>query len=174
MHRKTGVAINFLRYNDPQQTLLNLLGSVVQQLVQERPVIALTQNIYTQHNAGETPALQEELMALMRTALKEFDIVYLVVDGLDEADEDTRWELVQELMQLPDNVHLLCTSRSPEALDEDAQTFKRFEVRAHAEDLELYIDDQIQKNKHLRAMIRRRPPLRRDIKYDVVKVAKDM
>ena len=35
-----GVAVLYLKYNDPEQTLDSLFGSLVQQLVQEMPVIA--------------------------------------------------------------------------------------------------------------------------------------
>src|SRR5271167_4282801 len=112
MHRKTGIAIAFLKYNDPQQSLENLIAGLIKQLIQDIDTIPEPlQNLYEQHNAGETPASWKEILALFQSQVKTYDKVYLLVDGLDETTEETRWSLTQSLLDLPENIHLMFTSR---------------------------------------------------------------
>ena len=99
---------------------------------------------------------------------------FIVVDGLDECSEELRWELLETLGRLPSSLHLLITSRYLDAIAEELENFERCEVRANPEDIELFIDHQIKKNRNLGKLVQKAPFLRMDIKNAVVKTAENM
>lgn len=170
---KTAVAVIYLRYNDLKQTLDNLLGSLIKQLIQELDLLPQgVQDLFQRHfDHDTTPAFDEIVVALV-AALQKFDRAYLIVDGLDECSEEVRWALEEHLQGL--DAHILITSRNIDAIGDELSAFERIEIRAHEEDLELFIDQQIRKNRNLRKMIQKSPHVRRDIKDTVVKIADGM
>jgi hypothetical protein len=99
MHNKTGITIVYLKYNNSQQTLENLIAGLIKQLIQDIDTIPEPlQNLYEQHNAGETPASWKEILALFKSQEKTYDKVYLLVNGLDETTEE--YSLVFDLKPL--------------------------------------------------------------------------
>lgn len=170
---KTAVAVLYLRYNDLKQTLDNLLTSVVKQLIQELDKVPqLVQELYQRHFAHDTAPALGEILEALATVLQEFERSYVVVDGLDECSEEVRWALAEHLQDL--DAHLLFTSRNIDAIGEELSAFDRTEIRAHEEDIELFIDQQIRKNRNLRKMIQKSPRVRQDVKQTVVKIADGM
>ena len=151
------------------------MGSILSQLLQERDVIPDTlQQIYEMNGgttvAAPSSAICEQIISLLRT----YDNAYLVLDALDECNDETRWGLLEHLRSLGPNVHILITSRFHSTIDEELVDFSRLEISAHNSDIELFIDDQIQRNKNLRKMVEKQPALRLDIKQGVLKTAQGM
>lgn len=170
---KIAVAVMYLRYNDLKQTLANLLGSVIKQLIQELDLLPHgVQELYQQHFVHDTTPTFEEIVLALVAVLQEFDRSYLIVDGLDECSEEVCWALEEHLQGL--DAHILITSRNIDAIGDELSAFERIEIRAHEEDLELFIDQQVRKNRNLRKMIQKNPNVRRDIKDTVVKIADGM
>ncbi|KAI9859761.1 MAG: hypothetical protein M1813_006478 [Trichoglossum hirsutum] len=170
-----GIAVIYLKYNDPEQTLDNLLGSLLRQLVQESEAIppALLE-LYEHHRDRNTSPSPDEISETLSSAIENFGEVFFVVDGLDECSDDLRWELVEQLQRFQPKLHLLITSRYLDSIDEELQGFERFEVTANRADIELFIDHQILKNRNLRKIVGKSSSLRTDIKDAVVKTAEGM
>ena len=169
-----GVAVVYLKYNEPQQTVDNLLGCILKQLIQDSNIIDQSvQDQYEHHRQRNTPLPLEATVLLLYKTLGTYEEVFLIIDGLDECEEETRWDLIEQISKFP-ATRLMVTSRYLGAIDEELESFARFEIRANKMDIELFIDYQIQRNRNLRRMVQRAPKLREDIKRDVVKTAENM
>jgi hypothetical protein len=119
------------------------------------------------------PSLSE-ISASLGSLLCEYQRSFVLVDGLDECSEAMRWSLVEALQGLDSKPSLLFTSRNIDAIGEELIAFERIEIRAHQEDIELYIDQQIRKNRNLRKLVQKNPKVSDDIKQTVFRIADGM
>ncbi|KAI9760770.1 MAG: hypothetical protein M1840_002216 [Geoglossum simile] len=175
MKSRIGIAVIYLRYNDPEQTLDNLLGSLLRQLVQESDTIpSALLELYEHHRDRNTSPSSDEILEVLSSTIEVLEEVFFVIDGLDECNEGLRWELIEQLGKFQPNLHLLITSRYLDSIAEDLEDFKQFEVMANKADIELFIDHQILKNKNLRKIVKKSNSLRVDIKDAVIKTAEGM
>lgn len=172
---EVGVAIIYLKYNEPEQTLGNLLGSLLKQLVQEqKSVPKLLQELYSRHRDQHTSPLIAEVQEALLSLIETYGKVFFVVDALDECSEEIRWGLVEKLRELPNKVQIMITSRVLDNIEEELEDFERLDIKANRADIDLFIDNQISKNVHLRRVVGKSPALRDDIKQAVGKIAEDM
>ena len=175
MNRHMGIAFLYLKYNEIDQTLDNLLGNLLRQFVHETEFLspALVE-LYEHHRSRSTSSTANELIGILNSVLETFKEAFLIVDGLDECDETLRWDLLEQLERFQPKLRLLITSRYLDTISEDLDNFERFEIRANPEDIKLYIDHQMKKNRHLRRIIQRAPKIKDDIRSAVVKTADSM
>ncbi|WEW56343.1 hypothetical protein PRK78_001786 [Emydomyces testavorans] len=172
---KIGIAAIYLKYNNSDQTIDNVLGSLLRQLVQEfEPLPCELVGLYEQHRGRNTMPSLAEITEVLKSTFDNFDEVFLVLDGLDECNEGLRWDLIDQLEKFGSKLRLLVTSRYLNAIDEELANFDRFEIKANRADIELFIDYQIKKNRNLRRLVLKSPNLRADIKDAVVKTAEHM
>ena len=172
---ETGVAVLYLKYNEPEQTLDHLLGSLLKQLAQDCDSIPLAlSDLYETHRDRSTSPSLDEIMRTISTMVDQYNELFVVVDALDECEEELRWNLVEQLRRLDPKLRLLITSRYLNSIEEELEGYARCEIKASKEDIELFIDNQIRKNRSLRKVVERSPSLRQDIKGAVVKTADDM
>ena len=170
-----GIAFLYLKYNETDQTLDNILGNLLRQFVQEMESIPSSLiDLYEHHRSRNTSPSSDELVEILRFMLDSFKEAFLIVDGLDECEEILRWDLLEQLENFQPKLRLLITSRYLDTISEDLENFERFEIRANSEDLELYVGHQMKKNRNLRKMIQRNPKIKDDIKNAVVKTADSM
>lgn len=173
--KQVGLAIIYLKYNDSQQTVESVLGSILVQLVESLDSIPTPlQSLYEKHQAQKSSASPKELAQLLRFVLALFKRVYVIVDALDECIDDMRWELMDCLRSLEDHINLLVTSRFLDTINKELEDFARLEIKANKADLEIFINQNIQKNKNLRRVVEKSPPLKEDIRVAVVRIAEDM
>lgn len=175
LEKEITVVIIYLKYNDPQMTLENVLGSILRQLIQEdeevpQAVTSLFQRHKSQNTSPSAPEFRETLLAVLAARKRNF----LIVDALDECGEEMRWELIEILRTIEPYTQILLTSRFLENIAEELDNPEKLEIKAHKVDLELYIDRQILKNKNLRKLVEKSPSIRQDIKDAVVATAEHM
>ena len=173
--KAVGVVVHYIRHNDPDKSMNSILGSFIRQLAQElqnipSPLVDLYQRYA---DKGTTPTASE-VQSVFHSVVDEFEELYVVVDGLDECDEQLRWDLVDELTPLKPKLRLLITARNIETIVQELAELDQFEIKANASDIELFIDHQLQKNRYLRSMVMKSPRLRQDIKAAIVKTADHM
>ncbi|KAF2812133.1 uncharacterized protein BDZ99DRAFT_383210, partial [Mytilinidion resinicola] len=174
LRKEIGIVVIYLKYNEPEQTVDSLLGSVLKQLIQDSNVLdQAVQDLYEHHRQRNTPPPLESIVVRLQKALETYKEVFLVIDGLDECEEETRWDLIEHVSKFP-GVRLMVTSRYLSAIEEELENFVRLEIRAHKMDIELFVEYQIQRNRNLRRMVLRAPRLRQDIKSAVVNTAENM
>lgn len=170
-----GIAVLYLRYNDPEQTLENLLTSLLKQLAQEQDTIpSLLQELLEQHRDHSMAPSLEDITNGLTSSIETYAEVFFIVDALDECADEVRWELLENLRLCQSKVHLLITSRLLDSIGQELEDFERLEIKANKADLELFIDHRIQKNKNLRRVVEKSPRMRTDTKDAVVKTSEDM
>ncbi|KAH0564805.1 hypothetical protein GP486_001807 [Trichoglossum hirsutum] len=170
-----GIAVIYLKYNDPDQTLGNLLGSLARQLVEDQLVTPKPlQELYERHHARGTPPSQDDISGMLLSLMEMYTDVFFIIDALDECSEEIRWGLVEKLRGFQPKVRLMITSRFLDSIEEELEGFERLEIKANKADIELFIDQQILKNKNLRRITEKSPAMRDDIKEGVVRTAEDM
>jgi hypothetical protein len=175
VENSVGIAIIYLKYNDPDQTLENILGSLAKQLVEDQGVtLKPLQELYERHHARGTSPSQDDISEILLSLMGMYTDVFFVVDALDECGEEIRWGLVEKLRGFQPKVHLMITSRFLDSIEEELEGFERLEIKANKADIELFIDQQIMKNKNLRRIAEKSPAMRDDIKEGVVRTAEDM
>lgn len=170
-----GIAVIYLRYNEPEQTLENILGSILEQLAQDhKSTPQILRDLYESQRERNTPPRLDDIFSALTQIIQGYDELVLVLDALDECTEQLRWDLTERIMSLQPKVRLLITSRYLDAIEDELGGFDRFEIKANRADVELFIDYQIRRNRNLKRLIDRSPSLRQDIKEAVVKTAENM
>ncbi|TVY81572.1 putative ankyrin repeat protein [Lachnellula suecica] len=131
-----------------EQTVLNLLGSLTQQLAQQRPGISADlETLYQKHADKKSRADMEEILGLLRSEASRFSRVFIVVDALDECinSHDSRDILGSSLLDLSSsaNVNVLITSRFIPGVTYAFENCNQLEIRAEVEDVKTYVQGNI-------------------------------
>jgi hypothetical protein len=88
---------------------------------------------------------------------KLFTKVYIVVDALDECLDDietnTRNRFLKALDELPQQVHILYTSRPINSIGQKIQANSELEIVANGDDLRKYFDSRINNVDNLKALV---------------------
>lgn len=108
------VVCMYLNYKDSSiQTLVNLMGSLLKQLIQLRGSVFESNDLrefYRKAKRRNAKPKLEQIRKILQTEMAACDRVYCVVDALDECD--FRQELISEILSLvPEKLSLLITSR---------------------------------------------------------------
>jgi ankyrin repeat domain-containing protein 50 len=161
-----GIAFLYCNYKERGiQTAQSLIGSLAQQLVQRyRDIPSDLEILYDNHSRNRqtpTPPTLPEYRILLKSQLVCCPTTFLVVDALDECDNKTRSELCDQLRNLPKSIHLLITSRHNPELEDQIQSSTRLEIRASNKDIEMYLEDRIEKKEYrLNRLTQKDPELR--------------
>jgi hypothetical protein len=106
-----GVAFIYCNYKEKtNQTAVNLVASLLKQLVQAQSVIpSKLRWLYEQHIGRNTRPTLVECSELLHMELAAYSKVFIIVDALDECDETSgaRRDLITRLLRLPPNVSLM-------------------------------------------------------------------
>jgi len=141
-----GIAFLYCVYAERgDQTIAQLLGSIIQQLLLRQNVIPKgIQEMYDLQEHSNTDPDLAELSTHLKSIVSLFSRVYIVVDALDECDqsEKTRSALLDHLQNLDIHVQLLFTSRP---LGETPLGVTQFKVTAQEDDMRKYLQVQIKK-----------------------------
>ncbi|KAJ7362215.1 hypothetical protein DFH08DRAFT_799268 [Mycena albidolilacea] len=133
---------------------------------QQSPLKILAENLYKQHwEKGTVPSLQE-VADILSSSLKEFSQVFIVIDAIDEYPEDQRFILLKHLaeqMGLCLSVNLMVTSRPHVPAGPTLPNVETLEIGAMPEDIQNFVNRQIDLSPHLYKHVQRQPKLREDI-----------
>ncbi len=136
-----------------EQTIENVLRSLLKQLVQDYGLFPLTETLHadqkTKHSSHDdlTKCLSEVLQYVSSH-------VYIVLDALDEFANDHRAHLINVIRgSLGDNIHLLVTLRPDIALDPFFVADTTLNIEASADDIKLYIVDRFSQSSRLASHI---------------------
>lgn len=173
------VAFIYCNYNErEEQTLVNLLGSLLQQFVQQRSTIPTDlQKVYESHERKKTRPSVAEYSRLLESQLSSFSEAFLVIDALDEyLDNDrTRDALLAEIRKLQPRLRLLVTSRpNVKNLALNFDNVTQLEIRASDSDIKRYLESEIYKKERLRSHVTANPTLKDIIINTIVQKAEGM
>ncbi|KAJ7584497.1 hypothetical protein C8J56DRAFT_863094 [Mycena floridula] len=164
-----------------EQTPVQLLGSMLKQLVQYHPSISdHLLALHNIHSSQETFPDVAELITALKTETAFHECVYIVVDALDECSEDnqTREQFFPTnsggLWSLPDHVHLLITSRDILSISQAFNDEPRIHIEAHRDDLQTYIKRRIITDYKLQRLVKSDMTLEAEIIDQVILKAAGM
>ena len=145
----TGIAFIYCNYNRQQeQTLGNLLASILKQLVQDQDALSTeVKLLHKRHIDKRTRPSDHELMTVLRSTVSNYNRTFIVCDALDECsgEESIRTRLLHVLFALQKQQHanILATSRP---LPDVTTAFKddlSVEIRASEGDVRNYLESHI-------------------------------
>jgi hypothetical protein len=168
--KNIGVACIYFNHKEVDiQTPSKLLAGLWRQLVLNREIGSDATDLYGQHYEKNTQPLLQEVAAILRSSLKGFSKVFVVVDAMDECPELQREVLIQHLRTLGSNVNLMITSRpniSPETFS--LPYLERLDIEAVPRDIQGYIDAQIKLSPRLSTHVHEQPILREEISTKII------
>jgi len=172
-----GIAFIYCNYKEQgEQTLVNLIASLLQQVLQRRPLPTKLHALYQHHTSKRTRPTVTECLELLRTELSSHSRAFLVVDALDECDDnnETRTMLLNNLLKLPTTTSLMVTSRHVSSIELQLDQPCCLEIRASDIDMRIYLERQIQRKERLRKHTQKDSSLVEVILEEVVKAAQGM
>ena len=128
-----------------EQTPINLMASILRQLLQHRTSVPdIVTKSYHHHVSSETRPDIGETVNMLKILLAEFAQTYVVVDALDELSASggqVRKDLLTNLRSLQKfhNLNCMMTSRSNPQIDHQLQGSLFLEIRASNEDIKKYV-----------------------------------
>jgi len=126
-----------------QQTVPEIIASLLKQLVQDRPMISdNVKSLYEQHVGRGTRPTYEELKKAFQSEVRASS-VYVVVDALDECLERDQGYLITELRSLGNAIQLMVTSRPLLSIEQLFQHATRLDILANGTDVRKYIEDRM-------------------------------
>ncbi|EHK16897.1 uncharacterized protein TRIVIDRAFT_162206 [Trichoderma virens Gv29-8] len=174
-----GLAYIYCSFKQPksEQTIQNLLSSVLKQLASDRqPFPATTRRLYEQHQAKQTHASQEQLISELETVIGLYSHVYVIIDALDECDFKPMHSFIAEIFNLQQhcNLNIFATSRSiPEITKWFSIVESSFlEIRARPRDIATYLEDEMKQSST--SLIKNNLSLQEDIKQEISQAADGM
>jgi hypothetical protein len=176
--QEIGVAFIYFNYKEKAiQTMVNLVASLLKQLVQTQSVIpSKLRSLYEQHIGRNTRPTLVECSELLHVELTAYSKAFIIVDALDECDESSgsRRDLIAQLLRLPPNISLMITSRDVPSIQHKLSHFCRLEVRANDADVRTYLERRIKREERLARHVEADPALRHTILETIMKKVKGM
>lgn len=172
-----GIAYIYCAYKEAkEQTLENLLASLVHQLIIKRSIPPKLEELYSAHIAYQTRPSISEYTDLLQLAVQSYDKVLVVIDALDECVEvdGTRKALVNELQKLKPKANLLVTSRDMPNIQRLLGGGARLDIQASENDIRLYIQDRISGSDRLSMYVEEDPDIYNSMTETIIGNAKGM
>ena len=133
-------------YNDAYQTLVSLLGSLLQQFAKQSTALLEEVKLCYEHCTNDKIApTVEEIAGLLHLQVEKFDKVFIVLDALDECPEvdKTREKVLARVRGLLPKARLMVTSRPLSSIEGRFKNDIRLEIRAQEQDLQKFIESQM-------------------------------
>lgn len=165
----------YFSYRDASQSVESVLGSILKQLTKtsSRVSPALAEAYSISKDKDTAPTL-EILLEALSDICEETKDVLVVIDALDECAEELRWPLIDALRDCPSNLRLMITSRYLDNIEDELEDFAKIEIKAHKDDLELFVDRHIARSRNLKRIVEKSTAMRGDIKTAVIRTSEDM
>ncbi|KAJ6057041.1 ankyrin repeat-containing protein [Penicillium canescens] len=132
-----------------EQNVPSLFAAILRQLVQAQQLIPDdVLRLHEDHSRERTTLSYDEIFATLRSTLKNYSTVHLVIDALDELlgrQDGTLSQLLAKIrdLQKDANLNLMITSRFIPELKEEFEHATKLEVRASNGDVRKFVADQI-------------------------------
>jgi hypothetical protein len=170
------VCFAYYCYNQPA-SVCDILAALVRQVLERAdhvlPAIKdVYLRLYSRHRLEGTRPSEDELVELLLEVSKRFKFVFCFLDGLDEAQDEIKHNLLRILSSL--NICVLIMSRPLPDLEATLPTTDRLEIAANDEDIDLLIARTIEHNPVFRALLEREDTLKEEMATSVKRKAHGM
>jgi hypothetical protein len=166
-HLQTGFSFNnkivciyvyFDYKKQKSQNLMNLLSSLLVQLLQSRASVCVKiKEIYEAHRQRGIQPSTDNYVEMLKCQMQSIPKVYLIIDALDECLDDpephTLSNFLAACQKLPDNTHILFTSRPGIGFATKINPTCELEVVANSDDMRQYLDKSIDSHARLQVII---------------------
>ena len=159
-----------------EQTTVNLVASLLKQLLQHQPTVSDdVKSSYGRHRKMGTHPTLDEAFKLLQSEMHRYSQIFVVIDALDECSNENqaRQNLLSKLhaLQMSHSVNLMMTSRHIPDITQEFQNSLQLEIRANEEDVRGYLDGQMFR---LASCVRKNTDLQEAIKESIVKAVDGM
>jgi hypothetical protein len=162
--KKFGVACIYLNHKEAEdQTPAKFLSGLWRQLILGRHVGTHAKTLYERHKEKHTTPTLEEVVHVLRSSLLGLSKVYIIVDAVDEYPEIPRRVLLHRLAAVGSNINLMLTSRPHIRLEPIFPNLETLDICAMPEDIQQYVDAQINMSPRLSKHVQSQPNLRKAI-----------
>ncbi|KAK4497801.1 hypothetical protein PRZ48_010455 [Zasmidium cellare] len=127
---------------EDEQTLLHFLAVLLKQVgASHRAILDRISKLYVKHHAKKTRPFESQLKTVLYDAIESLDVVYVVLDALDECKRHVRMELVACIreMQTRGRVKLVVSSRSIPEISGLFQDCPCLPIRGASGDVHTYV-----------------------------------
>lgn len=171
-----GIAWIYFSYKQ-NVTPVDIFASILKQLALTMSSISTEiHGLYCKHLKTETRPTFSELSEILQSQTRNCSTVFIVLDALDEcSDQNTRVKVLSELKKLQSNLRLMTTGRPN--ITEVTDIFKdtiSVDIRASDNDLEKYVEAQIENHIGMQRHIKKNGDLRTEIQDTIVSKANGM
>ncbi|KAH6919202.1 hypothetical protein BKA70DRAFT_43612 [Coprinopsis sp. MPI-PUGE-AT-0042] len=138
------VSFAYCRYTEAM-SVRDILASLVRQFLERHPsLIPFAEPLYQRHSLERTKPTQADLVRLLVTMAKQFEMSYFGLDGLDEAKDDVQFNVLKIFSSL--DVNFFITSRPLKMLESVLPQARHFNIAAHEDDIDLMFRERIDQN----------------------------
>jgi len=177
-HNDSSIVVAYIYCNfkrQIEQTLENLLASLLKQLAQSRPsLLESVKSLHDRCRARKAQPSVDDISSVLQSVAAEYLRVFILIDALDECRaHDCRTQMLSKLSDLQNKcgTNLFITSRSIPEIIEKFKQDPSLEIRANEHDVWRYINGHIS---HLPSCVRNSPDLQQEIKTRIVKAVDGM
>ncbi|KFY22155.1 hypothetical protein V493_06811 [Pseudogymnoascus sp. VKM F-4281 (FW-2241)] len=151
------VAYIYFHYDETKdQTAINIIGSLVRQLLQTRAVIPdQILSLYKEYSKTNRRLNLTNTVKLLHSECLFRHKTFIIVDALNECsvNNGTQENVLNVLSRLPPSTHLMLTSRSDIAVVEKIPNAVQLEIRATNTDIATYIETRLKEDSLLKRHI---------------------
>ncbi|KAI0885923.1 uncharacterized protein GGS22DRAFT_188212 [Annulohypoxylon maeteangense] len=172
-----GIAYIYFSYKDIEiQTPVNIMASILQQLVSRGPFSEDLQDLYAHHTKENTRPSAGDIVELLQSVVHSFSKVFVIVDALDECSDtdDVRSTWITELRKLQHRMSILVTSRPIPDLEELLKDSIRITIEASSTDIRNYLQQRIESTSSMKKHLADEPALRETIISLILQKVKGM
>ncbi|KAJ2917556.1 hypothetical protein MD484_g2836, partial [Candolleomyces efflorescens] len=145
------VIFAYCRYTE-KYSATQILSSWVKQFLQRD---RLTMQRISEHFlSDEEPRLtNRQLLQFLSAIASAYERSFIVLDGLDEAEENDRQQLLDGISSLPSNMHTLIMSRPMKSFEYLVPRAEFLDIQAHNKDIGRFVETRIGEIPTLRAVL---------------------
>ncbi|RXW15115.1 hypothetical protein EST38_g10739 [Candolleomyces aberdarensis] len=151
--KRVPVIFAYCRYTEKYPTSQFLAAWIRQLLEYDPATLRYISEMFAIHQRQDTWPSEAELHELLSFICAAFEKVYIVLDGLDEAQEDVKIRLLEEINTLPPNARILIMSRPLKSFECLVRGAVYVNIEARNEDIELFVEKKIAQMPRLQTML---------------------
>lgn len=138
---------------------MSLFSNLLVQLLRSRNGICdKIRQVYEAYVQMQIHPTTDDYVDMLKSQIQSISKVYIIVDALDECLDDSELNTLSNFLdachQLPENVHILFTSRPGLRFSAGINPTSELEIIANTDDMRHYLDKSINSHYRLRDIIK--------------------
>ena len=177
-YQDVGIAYIYLIYNESsKQTPANLIASLLQQfLIQKCTVKEDLELLYERHAKYRTQPMMSDYLRLIKSTIRSFTKVYVVIDAIDECPEigSARAVFLAAMQEIQPYICTFFTSRHVPSIERALNKATKIEMESNDEDIIKYLEQRLLKWESLTVYMKKDATLFETIMTSLIAKARKM